>query len=160
MPCGSTARATSVPASALTQDITVPSPPQAKTSSTPASTACSVWPRPGSSAVVSYHCGAGQPAAVEGVVDGPAQLVEIVDLHRVDHHRGAQPAVAARGSPVLSSIHGASVQHPDGFSDPASGSRRKCHRQVSTAGPTRQAAARSASLHPPAQIVEVDARPR
>ncbi len=40
----------------------VPSPPQANTTSTPASAACCAWPRPSSSSRVSSHSGSAHPA--------------------------------------------------------------------------------------------------
>ena len=44
---------------------TVPSPPTATTTSAPRSRASRVWPRPGSSTVVSTQIGSGSPSAVQ-----------------------------------------------------------------------------------------------
>jgi len=63
VPAGSTANAVEVPTSPAITARTVPSPPQTKTTSAPSSTARRACPVPGSSAVVSHHVGAGQPAA-------------------------------------------------------------------------------------------------
>ena len=61
VPSGMTASGTPVPATPSAHAVTVPSPPQAITRSTPADTAASACPRPGSSGVVSRQTGSLQP---------------------------------------------------------------------------------------------------
>ena len=61
VPSGRIPRETSVPTSASATARTVPSPPPAMTTSTPAATASSAGPRPGSSSVVSRMSGSSQP---------------------------------------------------------------------------------------------------
>ena len=56
------AMGTSVPARAVAPAMTVPSPPQTKTTAQPSSTACLHMPTPGSSSVVSSQSGGSQPA--------------------------------------------------------------------------------------------------
>ena len=67
MPAGRIASGASVPASAVTAAITVPSPPQTKTTSHPSSTACLHMPPPGSSSVVSSQSGSAHPFRVMNV---------------------------------------------------------------------------------------------
>ena len=80
---------------------TVPSPPRAHTRSTPADSAWRVWPRPGSSAVVSSHSGSAQPRAVHVLVTcrlAAAASANLVGLTTTATRRRPDPCSAAFGS--------------------------------------------------------------